>query len=79
MSQSQYEFRVSGRLSDRAQHAFGDYGDLRVVPAPAETIIYAAVIDQAQLKGILDLLANLGLHLVSLHRMPEPPGPPPGP
>jgi len=55
------------------QHAFGDYGEMRIVPAPPETIIYAAVIDQAQLQGILDLLANLGLHLVSLNEMPDLP------
>ncbi|HKS49656.1 MAG TPA: hypothetical protein VJT49_32005 [Amycolatopsis sp.] len=71
MSRTQYEVRVSGRMSERAQHAFGDYCDIRIVPAPPETIIYVGVVDQAHLQGILHLLANLGLTLVSLNQLPN--------
>lgn len=68
-----YEFRVYGRLSDRARHAVDDFSELQVVPAPPETIIYGAVSDEAHLHGILRLLDNLGLRLVSLHRIPDLP------
>jgi hypothetical protein len=70
MPGAHYEFRVSGRLSERAQHAFGE---MRIVPTPPETIIYGAVADGSHLRGILDRLDNLGLHVVSVHRMPDVP------
>lgn len=71
MPQTRYELRVSGRLSERAKHAFGDFGELRVVQTPPETIIYGPTVDESHLRGILALLQNLGLHVVSVHRMPE--------
>jgi hypothetical protein len=43
------------------------------VPAPPETIIYGCVSDEAHLHGILLLLENLGLHIVSLHQIPDLP------
>ena len=67
----QYEFRVGGRLSERAQHAVGDFSEMRIVPAPPETILYGAVTDQAHLHGILTFLESLGLHIVSVHQLPE--------
>lgn len=69
--QRQYEFRVSGRLSDRAKHAVGDFSEMRIVPAPPETILYGAVTDQAHLHGILTFLESLGLDIVSVHQLPE--------
>jgi hypothetical protein len=72
--QSYYEFRVYGRLSDRERHTVGDFSEMRVVPAPPETLIYGHVCDEAQLHGILVLLENLGLRIVSLHRIPDRPG-----
>jgi hypothetical protein len=69
--QTRYEFRVSGRLSERIRQAFCDFGELRVVYTPPETIIYGPVVDESQWHGILALLQNLGLHVVSVHRMPE--------
>jgi hypothetical protein len=68
-----YEFRVDGRLSEQAQHAVGDFSEVQVVPAPPETIIYGTVTDQCNLHGFLVLLENLGLHIVSLHQIPELP------
>lgn len=65
-----YEFRVSGRLSERAQHAVGDFSEVRIVPVPPETIIYGAVTDQAHLNGILAFLENLGLQIVSVRQLP---------
>ncbi|HEY7595257.1 MAG TPA: hypothetical protein VH969_19055 [Actinophytocola sp.] len=70
--QRQYEFRVSGRLSDQTRHAVGDFSEMRIVPAPPETILYGAVTDQAHLHGILTFLESLGLNIVSVHQLPEP-------
>ena len=72
MSETQYEVRVDGRLSERARSAFGGY-EVRIVSAPAETVIYVAVTDEAHLQGILALLANLRLQVVSMKRIPELP------
>lgn len=69
---SRYEFRVSGRLSERAQRAFGDYQEMQIVPGRRETLLYVTVTDEAHLQGVLALLANLGLHLISVNRMAEP-------
>jgi hypothetical protein len=69
--QRQYEFRVSGRLSERTRDAVGDFSEMRVVPAPPETILYGAVTDQAHLHGILTFLESLGLQIVSVHQLPE--------
>lgn len=73
MPDQQYEFRVAGRLSERAQRACGAHGEMHIITAPPETIIYAEVTDDAHLQGILVLLANLGLHVVSMNRVPELP------
>jgi hypothetical protein len=69
----QYEFRVSGRLSERAREAVGDFSEMRVVPAPPETILYGAVTDQAHLHGIMAYLESLGLQIVSVHQLPTEP------
>jgi hypothetical protein len=65
-----YEFRVSGRLSDRAVAAVGEFSEMRVVPAQPETVLYGAVTDQAHLHGILTFLESLGLQIVSVHQLP---------
>ena len=74
--QRQYEFRVSGRLSERAQHAVGDFSEMRIVPAPPETLLYGAVTDQAHLHGILVFLESLDLQIVSVHQLPPQPNDP---
>jgi hypothetical protein len=68
---TQYEFRVSGQLSERAQCALAHWAKTRIVAAPPETLIYVDVRDEADLRGVLGLTADLGLCLVSLNRMPE--------
>jgi hypothetical protein len=70
----QYEFRVSGELSERARQAVGDFSEMRVVPAPPETILYGAVTDQAHFHGLLTFLESLGLQIVSVHQLPESTG-----
>lgn len=73
VSELQYEVRVDGRMSERARRAFVGYDEVRIEPAPAETVLYVAVTDEAHLQGILALLANLRLQVVSMKRIPELP------
>ena len=68
MSSRRYEFRVAGWLSDRTRGAFSD---LEVIQAPPETIIYGDIVDEAQLHGVLALMQDLGLRIVSLHEVPD--------
>ena len=65
---SRYEIRVEGRLSETARTAFDQF---HLRPAPAETAFVGPVADEAQLRGILDLISDLGLHLVAMHELPE--------
>lgn len=73
MTSANYEFRVRGRLSPPLCEAVSELGDVQVVQATPETIIYGQVADQAQLQGMLALLDNLGLRVVSMHRIPALP------
>ncbi|MBN9111974.1 MAG: hypothetical protein J0I34_24725 [Pseudonocardia sp.] len=60
-----YEFRVIGRLSDRARAAFPGM-DVREVPA--ETIISGDVADDGGLQDVLSRMQSLGLEVVSVRR-----------
>jgi len=68
-----YEFRVHGRCSPLLREAVAEFSDVHVEPAPPETLIYGTIADQAHLHGLLMLLEDLGLRIVSLHRVPGPP------
>jgi hypothetical protein len=68
VSWRRYEFRVAGWLSD---HTRGAFSDLVVVNAPPETIIYGDIVDEAQLHGVLAMMQDLGLRVVSLHEVPD--------
>jgi hypothetical protein len=72
MPARRYEFRVAGRLSERAQGAFAD---MAVNDAPPETIIAGDVIDDSHLHGVLALIQNLGLHVVSVNEVSSAPPP----
>jgi hypothetical protein len=67
MAAVRYEFRVSGLISDSVRDAFSD---MIVQPVPAESIIYADVVDEAHLRDLLALCGALGLELVSLQQLP---------
>jgi hypothetical protein len=67
MGDVRYEFRVRGRMSDRARHAFSG---MIVQPVPPESIIYTDVVDEAHLRDLLALCGALGLELVSLQQLP---------
>ncbi len=70
MPARRYEFRVAGRLSERAQGAFAD---MAVHDAPPETVISGDVVDDSHLHGVLALIQNLGLHVVSVNEVPPVP------
>lgn len=63
-----YEFRVAGLLSERAQGAFPE---MTVHHAPPQTIILGEVLDESHLHGVLALIQNLGLHVVSVQEVPD--------
>lgn len=75
MSERTYEFRVSGRLSDQVCDLVGDFAEMHIVPAPPETVIIcSSVPDAAHLHGIVMLLHNLDLRILSLHQVRVLPG-----
>jgi hypothetical protein len=61
-----YEFRVAGLVSERTRGAFPD---MTVVDAPPETIILGEVIDESHLHGVLALIQDLGLRVVSVNQV----------
>jgi hypothetical protein len=65
-----YEIRVKGRLSDSLMAAFEG---MRASVEPVETVIHGPVLDQAALYGLLDRIQALGLELVEVRRLPDPP------
>ena len=67
MQPRRYEFRVSGLVSARTRSAFPD---MTVVDAPAETIILGDVLDESHLHGVLAVIQDLGLHVVSVNQVP---------
>jgi hypothetical protein len=61
-----YEFRVAGLVSERTRGAFPD---MIVVDAPPETIIYGEVTDDSHMHGVLALIQDLGLQVVSVNQV----------
>lgn len=72
MAERTYEFRIKGELSERTCEIVGDFSEMRIVTAPPETLIYSDVPDVTRLHGILRLCEDLGLRIVSVHRIPDP-------
>ena len=65
-----YEIRIKGRVSERTASAFEG---LAVEVRPVETVLHGDIYDQAALHGLLDRVADLGLELIEVRRLPEPP------
>jgi hypothetical protein len=68
-----YEIRVKGRLSDSLLTAFEG---MRASVEPVETVLHGPVQDQAALHGLLDRIQSLGLELIEVRRLPDPPAEP---
>lgn len=65
-----YEIRIKGRVSEETTFAFeGLAFDVR----PVETVLHGEITDQAALYGLLDRVADLGLELIEVRRLPEAP------
>ena len=60
-----YEFRLAGRLSERARDAFAG---MDVVEVPAQTVLTGTV-DDAEMHSVLALIQSLGLQVVSMQRL----------
>jgi hypothetical protein len=65
-----YEIRVRGRLSDSL---VADFEGMRASVEPVETVLHGPVQDQAALYGLLDRIQALGLELIEVRRLPDPP------
>ncbi|TWF75026.1 hypothetical protein FHX44_11910 [Pseudonocardia hierapolitana] len=67
MATARYEVRVNGRLSERAQGAFGT---MDVRPVPPQTIMFGELGGQSDLCDLLALCSAMGLEVVSVQRLP---------
>ena len=61
-----YEVRVEGAISESWASSLGE---LQVAVEDEQTVLIAAVADEAELHGLLTQLYDLGLRLLSLRRL----------
>jgi hypothetical protein len=66
MAPEHYEIRVEGILGERWTAWFEG---LQVSSEGTETLISGPLTDQAALHGVLVKIADLGMHLISVHRV----------
>jgi hypothetical protein len=62
-----YEFRITGRLSERTRGAFRG---MEVHEVPAETVISGEIAEDGGVQEVLALIQSLGLEVVSVQRAP---------
>ena len=67
MEPTRYRIAVRGRLTERLGSAFEG---LALEPGRELTVLVGEIRDQAHLYGVLDLVRNLGLELVSVAEDP---------
>jgi len=60
-----YEFRIAGRLPERARAAFAG---MDVAEVPAETVISGEVANDDRVQEVLTLIQSLGLEVVAVRR-----------
>ena len=63
MEPTRYRIAIRGRLTERLGSAFEG---LALEPGRELTVLVGEIRDQAHLYGVLDLVRNLGLELVSV-------------
>ena len=68
MTRRRYEFRIAGRLSERASIAFNG---MDVKEVPAETVISGEINDEGGVQEILTLIQSLGLDVISIRQDPD--------
>ena len=67
MEPTRYRIAIPGRLTERLGSAFEG---LALEPGRELTVLVGEIRDQAHLYGVLDLVRNLGLELVSVAEDP---------
>jgi hypothetical protein len=67
MEPTRYRIAIRGRLTERLGSAFEG---LALEPGRELTVLVGEILDQAHLYGVLDLVRNLGLELVSVAEDP---------
>ena len=67
MEATRYRIAIRGRLTERLGSAFEG---LALEPGRELTVLVGEIRDQAHLYGVLDLVRNLGLELVSVAEDP---------
>jgi hypothetical protein len=68
VAERRYEFRITGRLSERARGAFRG---MEVHEVPAETVVSGDVAEDGGVQEVLTLIQSLGLEVVSIRRSPS--------
>lgn len=68
-----YEIHIKGRVSEQLLSAFEGMDATVGSVQPVETVLRGPVLDQAALHGLLDRIQALGLELVEVRRLREPP------
>jgi hypothetical protein len=70
MDARMFEIRISGTLTPEALQTLGDVQPLAETPL---TVLRGRVPDQAALHGLLLRLHDLGLDVIEVRRLPQPP------
>ncbi len=66
-----YEIHIKGRVSEQLLSVFEG---MEASEQSVETVLRGPVVDQAALHGLLDRVQALGLELIEVRRVTEPPG-----
>jgi hypothetical protein len=66
-----YEIHIKGRVSEQLLAVFEG---MEASEQSVETVLRGPVVDQAALHGLLDRVQALGLELIEVRRVSEPPG-----
>ena len=72
MNDHQWEIHVAGLLPEGV---LAELEGLEVAVQPATTVLSGRLEDAAALHGVLDRVQSLGLRLVEVRQLPEPPEP----
>ncbi len=70
VSSAGYEIHIKGRVSAQLLSVFEG---MEASERSADTVLRGPVLDQAALHGLLDRIQALGLELIEVRRLSEPP------